>query len=184
VWEFLCSRSRWSATDARPSSPVAARKMKFGGSLSQSAHGATAGIYARTAARLWKRRIVPHRSLNRCLSNRANLQVASRPTPQFRVALPRCVAHVAHAPMRQWCTKRNLSTSISVHQRASVQVRHEPTLEGAPNVHQRCIWYVRIRDAQLLTVTRNIAHLRPPSGRYRITSHVEISSSSFFGFST
>jgi hypothetical protein len=42
---------------------------------------------------------------------------------------------------------RRASASISVHQRASVQVRHERALEGAPNVHQRCIWYVRIRDA-------------------------------------
>ena len=37
-----------------------------------------------------------------------------------------CVAHVAHEMMHQWRTKRDLSTCISLHQRASVQAAALP----------------------------------------------------------
>jgi hypothetical protein len=57
-------------------------------------------------------------------------------------AFPRCVVHVAHAPMRQWCAKRRsidvhqrLSACISVHQSRCGMSVHQWCTKGAPTMH-------------------------------------------------
>jgi hypothetical protein len=57
-------------------------------------------------------------------------------------AFPRSVVHVAHAPMRQWCTKRRsidvhqrLSACISVHQSRCGMSVHQWCTKGAPTMH-------------------------------------------------
>ena len=108
------------------------------------------GIF-RTSSNFGSRQAAFDHSLTTCspfaASGASSLVVAAGGTndEQYYVRKQRAsgsVVHVARAPSANVAPNADLSTCISVCQRASA-LRHE----RAPMVHQRCIGYVRIRDA-------------------------------------
>jgi hypothetical protein len=86
----------------------------------------------------------------------------------------RCVVHVVHEMMHQWCTKRDLSTSISVHQsRYGMSVHRRCTRVTRPRMRTSQMWRRQSKNAHVRTVRlsasgRNGTSIPPTTLGHRI----------------